>query len=98
MNKKAYQYKLTLEGLNTPNNNTEADARLEFSFANHDDIFGIIARTKDKVLLEEPNDAIEFAVGLKLFTEVMLRNRGNALFEEFAPAVGAFMKKLKTTN
>lgn len=34
-------------------------------------------------------------LGLKLFSEVMLKNRKDPLFEEITPAFGAFMKKLK---
>jgi hypothetical protein len=34
-------------------------------------------------------------IGLKLFSEVMLKNRNHPLFEEFLPAFGVFMKKLK---
>jgi hypothetical protein len=34
-------------------------------------------------------------LGLKLFSEVIIRNRHNPLFEDFAPSFKEFMKKLK---
>ncbi len=40
--------------------------------------------------------SVEFAIGLKLFSEVMLKNKDNPLFEEFRPAFGALMKKIKS--
>jgi hypothetical protein len=95
MNKKAYQYQLRLTGLSKPNGDAMNEEPIEIAVANHDDIFGIINRTKSKNLFNQPNEAVEFAIGLKLFTEVMLRNKANPLFEDFAPAVGAFMQKLK---
>lgn len=43
------------------------------------------------------DDAAAFAVGLKLFSEVMLKNKGNPLFSEFQPHFMSFMKKLKAS-
>ena len=54
-------------------NSVEADA-LEFETRNHDDIFKIVELMKDKMDLEEV-DATAFAIGIKLFGEVMLKNR-----------------------
>jgi hypothetical protein len=42
-----------------------------------------------------PDAATALAVGLKLFSEVMLENRGHPLFAEFAPHFRDFMKTLK---
>ncbi|MGL4410083.1 MAG: DUF3861 family protein [Zoogloea sp.] len=39
--------------------------------------------------------ATAFAVGLKLFGEVMLENRQHPLFADFLPQFGQFMKQLK---
>ncbi|MFT4053314.1 MAG: DUF3861 domain-containing protein [Novosphingobium sp.] len=67
---------------------------LAFDVANHDDILEIV----DKVRLRAPVPADEvapFAVGLKLFTEVLIRHRADPLFEPLWPHVGAFMKRLK---
>lgn len=68
---------------------------LEFDFENHDDIFKIIALLKDDKRFSSDKEATEFALGLKLFSEVMLRNRDSELFKDFVPAFAAFMKKMK---
>lgn len=53
---------------------------------------------REKNLFEEKNHSVEFAIGIKMFGEVVLKNKNNPLFEEFFPAFGDFMKKLKSTN
>jgi hypothetical protein len=42
-----------------------------------------------------PEDAAAFAIGLKLFREVMLQHRGSEVFKELDPHMSAFMKALK---
>jgi hypothetical protein len=66
-----------------------------FEFENHDDVFHIIRRLQDRNLFENPEEAIEFAVGLKLFSEVLLRNKDAELFKHLKPHFADFMKKLK---
>ncbi len=66
-------------------------------FDNHDEIFFIMERIQNKNLFQNKQQAAEFAIGLKMFSEVMLKNRSLPLFEEFAPAFRNFMKKLKET-
>ena len=60
-----------------------------------DNIFNLIELAKEKDRFETKSDTIEFIVGLKLFSEVMLRHRKHPLFEEFLPEFSKFMKKLK---
>lgn len=43
----------------------------------------------------DPDTATALAIGLKLFGEVMLENRGHPLFAELAPHFRDFMKRLK---
>lgn len=95
MEKRAHQYKLTLEYLKNAKGEIQSVAPIELNFENHDDIFSIIERQKSKGLFGNPEQATEFAIGLKLFSEVMLKNRKDPLFEELALAFGQFMKKLK---
>ncbi|HJS00905.1 MAG TPA: DUF3861 domain-containing protein [Flavobacterium sp.] len=95
MEKRAHQYKLTLEYLKDSKGEIQSAAPIELNFDNHDNIFAIIERQKNKGLFGNPQQATEFAIGLKLFSEVMLKNRKDPLFEELAPAFGEFMKKLK---
>lgn len=95
MEKRGHQYKLTLEYLQDAKGETMHAAPVELTFQNHDDIFSIIERQKAKDFFGDPNQSTELAIGLKLFGEVMLRNRNHPLFEELMPVWGAFMKKLK---
>jgi len=95
MEKKAHQYKLTLEYLQNNKGDKIETSPLELVFENHDDIFAIVERLKQKNHFDDINQSQEFAIGLKLFSEVMLKNRNHPLFEELGPAFGLFMKRLK---
>ncbi|MDN5627606.1 protein of unknown function [Epilithonimonas bovis DSM 19482] len=94
MEKKNNYYKIHLEELSLKNS-AEVLKSIDFEFVNHDDLFKIIEVLKSKNLFGNENDATEFALGIKLFSEVMLRHRDHPLFEELKPAFGEFMKKLK---
>ncbi len=96
MEKKVHHYHLTLQYTQDNQNNPVSQPAVELDFTNHDNIFAIIDRLKDRQLFEQESDATEFAIGLKLFSEVMIRNRKHPLFEDFAPAFSDFMKKLKS--
>lgn len=95
MTKRANRYRLTLEQLELANGEKSSQAPLQLEFDNHDEIFGIIERMKQRNAFGDLNQAAEFAIGLKMFSEVMLKNRDNPLFEELAPAFREFMKRLK---
>lgn len=71
-----------------------AQQSLEFDFDCHEDLAELVARVSDKGLfVGDENTA--FVVGLKLFSSVLLKHRGEPLFADFAPHFGALMKKLK---
>jgi hypothetical protein len=93
--KKYKHYKLLLADLPTPNDEQAPARTLEFEFENHDDVFEVIEKIKRKNLFSNEADAAEFALGLKLFTEVILRNRQLDVFSDLQPAIRDFMKKLK---
>ena len=95
MNKRAYRYRLRLEQLAGTQPDSPKHEPVELDFENHDDIFSIIERLRERNLFEEPGQSTEFAIGLKLFSEVMIKNRQHPLFEELAPAFKAFMQRLK---
>ncbi len=97
MMKKTNKYSLKLTQLQTTNDDKKQDKSLEIEFENHDEVFNIIELIKEKNLFENENQSIEFAIGLKLFTEVMLKNRKNELFSELSPEIQKFMKKLKSS-
>ena len=95
MGKKNNKYSINLKELALKDESV-AEKNLEFEFENHDNIFNIIDILKAKNLFDNDNESVEFAVGLKLFSEVMLKNRKHELFEDFFPHFSDFMKKLKS--
>ncbi|WP_439698899.1 DUF3861 domain-containing protein [Mucilaginibacter sp. AW1-7] len=96
MEKKTNQYNLTLTLKRYADGSTEPSKEIELVFDNHDEIFGIIDRIKAKDPFNDPEQAAQFALGLKLFSEVKLKNRNHPLFEELNSAFPAFMKRLKS--
>ena len=92
--KKNNKYRLTLDEI-TLKDNRNPTGNLQFEFENHDDILSILDKIKQKNIFDE-NTNKEFAVGLKLFSEVLLKNRKHELFEDLMPSFKAFMTKLKS--
>ncbi|GEP93331.1 protein of unknown function [Chitinophaga terrae (ex Kim and Jung 2007)] len=97
MDKKAYNYQLTIKGLTDLQGQTFENEPLILEFQNHDDLFKILEIAKSSAIFENPNDNTEFFIGLKLFSEVLLRNRKtpNPVLKDLTETVGAFMMKLK---
>lgn len=95
MEKRNNTYHLQLKELSLKDG-SEGNKTLEFDFENHDDLFQIFEVIKSKKVFDNEETAHEFALGLKLFTEVMLKNKQHPLFEELRPAIMEFMKKLKS--
>jgi hypothetical protein len=91
---KGHRYRLNLEYLADAKGNPESRPPLQVTFSNHDDLYEIVDRIKAKGLFE-PDEAASFAIGLKMFREVMLHHRGSEVFRELEPHMGAFMKSLK---
>ncbi|GAB1101161.1 DUF3861 domain-containing protein [Shewanella algae] len=95
---KQHKYSISVEHLEDqngmPSNYQQA---LKFEVGNHDDIFAIVDKIKQRQDFDE-DQAAAFAVGLKLFSEVMLKQRKNPLFDEFRPHFMQFMKQLKQGN
>jgi hypothetical protein len=68
---------------------------LVFEVINHDDIFTIVERVRAGTAFAA-NDATALAVGLKLFTGVMLNQRNDPLFASVQPALRMFIGNLKS--
>ena len=94
MNLKYNHYQVTLEHIHNPKGD-ELHSPIRLQFDNHDNIFNIIEILRERNLFDDRNQATEFAIGLKMFSEVMLRNREHELFKELAPAFKEFMNTLK---
>ncbi len=67
---------------------------LTFEVVNHDDLFAILRSIKANEAVP-PAEAAEFVFGLKLFLEVLIRHRKDALFAELWSPMSDFMKRLK---
>jgi len=92
---KQHRYRISIEHLALPDGSPPPHASsLSFETGNHDDIIAIVERMRQRGDLPEA-EATSFAVGLKLFSEVMLQNRSLPLFADFAPHFKAFMQQLK---
>jgi hypothetical protein len=91
---KGHLYRLTLEHLEDAKGNAQDRPPLALQVRNHDDLYSIVEKIQAKGLFA-PEDAAAFAIGLKLFREVMLQHRGSEVFKELDPHMSAFMKALK---
>jgi hypothetical protein len=91
---KQHRYRITVEHLQDPGGNPVTRAPLTFETGNHDDIFSIVERMRGRGDFDAET-ATSLAVGLKLFSEVMLENRDHPLFTELQPHFKQFMKHLK---
>jgi hypothetical protein len=92
---KQHRYRITVEHLADAQGQALPGATpLAFEVGNHDDIAAVAERMRQRGDLPA-DSATAFAVGLKLFSEVMLENREHALFRDFAPHFKAFMQTLK---
>lgn len=96
--KKSNKYKITLEQISLINGADVSAEPLILEFENHDEIFKIIDIIRERNLFQDENQSVEFAIGLKMFSEILLKNKNNPLFKDFFPAFGEFMKKLKSGN
>ena len=94
---KQHTYEVTLKHIADAQGNpsTYTDT-LSFNSYNHDDIFKVLQVIQNTQMLDD-EAAKSFAVGLKLFSEVMLEHKNLPLFKDFMPHFGQFMKALKQT-
>jgi hypothetical protein len=94
---KKHQYRVTVEYLADADGQPVDAAPLQFAAPNHDDIFAIVARMRERSTLSG-DDAARFVVGLKLMSEAMLENKDDPLFVALKPHFGEFMKTLKQSR
>jgi hypothetical protein len=89
-----HSYRITLEHLATPNGNGKLQEPLSFEVDNHDDIFAIAQKVCANSGLDSSN-ATALAVGLKLFTEVMLTHPNDPRFAALRVPMRDFIGQLK---
>lgn len=86
----AHRYRITLEGADDA-----APAPLTFEFIHHDDLFALVERVRGGTAFTN-DDAAALALGMKLFTGVMLGLRHDPLFADIQPAMRNFIGNLKS--
>ncbi|MDE1155922.1 MAG: DUF3861 domain-containing protein [Acidobacteriaceae bacterium] len=91
-----YGYQVTVERhLNTGGEmRGEAGDRLSFLAENHDDLFRILELMRSKNTWDE-DMAAQLAIGLKLFSEVVIKHRNDPLFEPLMLPIREFIGRLK---
>ena len=89
-----HQFRITVEQIADNHGNPGTRAPLTFVAGNHDNILDIVDKIQARGQFS-PESAAAFAIGLKLFGEVMLEHRQDPLFAEFQPHFRDFMKVLK---
>ncbi len=89
-----HTYKITCEYLRDADGKSPTVSPLSFEVQLHEDIFHIInmLQAKDKV---PAKDAAAFGLGLKLFGEIVLRNKDTPLCATVKPHLTAIMKEIK---
>jgi len=92
--KRVHEYKITFGHLKN-NKGEPVNEELELLFQNHDNISKIIEALLEKDLFKEKSQTVQFVIGLKLFGDIVMKNRDMELFSNFQPAFMEFMKKLK---
>lgn len=91
---KGHLYRITVEHLEDNKGNPVEREPIRFEVKNHDDLTLIVEKVKEKKLFDE-DESTALAIGLKLFREVMLHNRGSEVFELLEPHFSEFMKDFK---
>ena len=92
-----HRYRITLEHLANVKEGGPTHAPLSFEAGNHDDLFAIIEKVRANSGLPA-EDATAMAVGLKLFSEVMLDHRDDPLFAALRGPMREFIGELKSRN
>ncbi|MFA5619848.1 MAG: DUF3861 domain-containing protein [Weeksellaceae bacterium] len=94
--KRIHQYELTFKYLKNNKGEIMDKTPISLPFQNHDDIYKIIEILNEKNLFRDASQTNQFVLGLKLFGDVMMKNKDLELFSEMRPAFMDFMKKLKS--
>jgi hypothetical protein len=90
-----YKYRIAIKVLDrtTDAEATEGEA-MQFDTENHDDLFKIVEAVRSKGILDEDKSAV-LAIGLKLFSEVVLEKKRDPLFAPLSEPIRNFIQQLK---
>ncbi|HUG59849.1 MAG TPA: DUF3861 domain-containing protein [Candidimonas sp.] len=90
----AHQHRITLEYLGGKHAGPELHQPLVFTAENHDDLFEIIDKVQAAGFFDRETSAA-LALGMKLFSEVMLKNRKDPMFEPILAAYRDYIQVFK---
>lgn len=91
---RGHRYRVTIEHVGTPRDGLAKQPALVFETVNHDEIIGIVERIRASGHYAE-DEAASLGIGLKLFSEVMLKRKDDPLFKALRPAISSFIGGLK---
>ncbi|CDY75627.1 hypothetical protein BGLT_04526 [Caballeronia glathei] len=94
---KGHHYRITVEHTANPKGTDELHAPLTFEAINHDEVLAIVDRARANSGFP-PDEAAQFAMGLKLLGEVMLKHRDDPLFADLREPYRAFIGRVKARN
>ena len=90
-----FKYRITLEPLEATTQSQAAQGRpTQFQAQNHDDLSKIVEAVWSKGILDADKSAA-LAVGLKLFSEIVLEKRNDPLFAPLWEPIRSFTQRLK---
>ena len=93
---RGYSYQITVAPLaDADGDNPHAPGLLTFSHTNHDDIILVVERVRASSGLDS-DAAAATAIGLKLLSEVMLKEKHSSLFDPLRSGMRAFIQNLKS--
>ncbi|MDR0184734.1 DUF3861 domain-containing protein [Lysobacter arvi] len=90
-----HRYRITVEHLAAPREDQPLRGTLTFEDGNHDDLFRIVELQRASGRFGSEDEAAAFAIGLKLLSEAVLRNRDDPLLQQLKAPLGDFIKRLK---
>lgn len=97
----AHQYRITVEYLGGKHAGPDLHQPKVFETGNHDDIFKIMEAVEAARLFDRETSAA-LVLGMKLFSEVMLKHKNDPLFVEMLAAyrdyIGPFKQRLKDAS
>jgi hypothetical protein len=92
--KREHRYRITVEHLAAPRPEAPLHLPLSFETGNHDEILAIVERARAKGAFD-PDTAASLALGLKLFSEVLLKNKDHPVFDGLHEPLRAFIGRFK---
>jgi hypothetical protein len=90
----AYRYRITIEMLGVRAGNEQDGTSLQFCIDNHDNLLKIAETIRSKCWFDTDKSA-SLAIGLKLFSEIVLEKRHDKLFAPLVPPIRDFIQRLK---